>query len=192
MADAITLKRHSEARSESDASADERLAFERLLADLSSQFANLEGKQFEAATQTALLRIREFLGFDRSTFAEFLDDGSISVLCSNAIDGIDPVPVGRLPHDFFWYQRKLFAGETIILQSLPDDLPPEAAAETAHVRSVNLRAQVSIPLSIGGRSFGMIAFAAFSERRRWPHDTDHADQTDRRSNCSGARAQTCG
>jgi len=170
MASATLVSKTAKVRVEAEVSANERLAFERLLFDLSSQFANLAGERFEAATQTALLRMREFLGFDRGTFAEFLEDGSISVLSSNAIEGVDPVPLGRLPLEWSWYHRKLLAGEIVMLQSLPDDLPPEAIAEAAHVRSVNLRAQVSIPLRISGRLFGMMAFGAFRETRRWPAD----------------------
>lgn len=62
-------------------SADEFLAFERLLVELSSKFANLAAEEFEVETDSALLRIREFLGFDRSTFAEFMADGSQTLLC---------------------------------------------------------------------------------------------------------------
>jgi transcriptional regulator with GAF, ATPase, and Fis domain len=170
MAETIAFNRPAKTRVGSEASADERLAFERLLVDLSSQFANLAGEQFEIATQAALLRIREFLGFDRGSFAEFLEDGSISILCSNAIEGVDPQPLGKIPEALSWYHRQLLSGEMVILQTLPDDLPPEAAAEAAHIRSIDLKAHAAIPLRINGRLFGMIAFAAFRKTRRWPVD----------------------
>jgi formate hydrogenlyase transcriptional activator len=170
MADAIPFSKPAKSRPGSEVSGGELLAFERLLVDLSSQFANLAGEEFGTVTQAALLRIREFLGFDRSTFAEFLEDGSLGVLSSSAADGIDPVPSGTLLPELAWYHRKLLAGEMVILQSLPDDLPAEAVAEAAYVRSTNLRAQVTIPLRVSGRIFGMIAFGAFRETRRWPVD----------------------
>jgi formate hydrogenlyase transcriptional activator len=120
------------------------------------------------ATQTALLRIREFRGFDRSRFAEFLENGSLDVLSSDAVGGVDPVPLGTLGAEFTWYHRRLLAGEMIILQSLPDDLPPEAMAEAAYARNIKLRAHVGIPLRISGRIVGLIGFAAFHETRHWP------------------------
>lgn len=153
-----------------DASADERLAFERLLVDLSSQFANLAGEQIEREIERALSRIREFLGFDRGTFGIFLEDGSINVLSSSAIAGVDPQPLGKLPLELSWYHRKMLAGEMVVIQSLPNDLPAEAIAEAAYVRSINLQSHASIPLRVNGRLFGMIAFAAFRETRRWPVD----------------------
>jgi formate hydrogenlyase transcriptional activator len=150
-------------------SVDERLAFERLLTDLSSQFANLAPDKFESVTQATLARIRQFLGFDRNTFAEFLEDGSINILSSSAIDGVESVPLGRLPVNLLWYHKKLRAGELVIFQS-PDELPPDATAERLYARSINLKSLVSIPLRIKGRVFGLIAFAASSETRRWPVD----------------------
>ena len=170
MADPIPFNKPAKSRAGADVSADELLAFERLLVELSSKFANLAADEFEVETQSALLRIREFLGFDRSTFAEFLEDGSLNVLCSNATDGVDPVPAGTLLPQLAWYRRKLLAGEMIILQSLPDDLPAEAVAEADYVRSFKIRANVSIPFRIGGRIVGMIGFAAFRETRIWPVD----------------------
>jgi formate hydrogenlyase transcriptional activator len=170
VADPIPFNKSAKTRPGPEVSADELLAFERLLVDLSSQFANLAGEEFETVTQTALLRIREFLGFDRSTFAEFMEDGSIVILSSSVAEGIDPVPLGKFSSDFAWFHRKILAGEMVILQSLPDDLPPEAVAEAAYVRNIKLRAQVSIPLRIGGRICGMIAFGAFRETRHWPLD----------------------
>jgi transcriptional regulator with GAF, ATPase, and Fis domain len=170
MADAIPFNKAAKSRAGPDVSADEFLALERLLFELSSKLANLASEEFETEIQSALSQIREFLGFDRSTFAEFMADGSLNVLCSNAVEGVDPVPPGTLLPQLKWYHGKLLAGEMVILQSLPDDLPPEAVAEAAYVRSVNIRSQVSIPFRISGRIVGMIAFGAFRETRIWPVD----------------------
>ncbi len=170
MADAIPFNKVAKSRAGLDVSVDELLAFERLLVELSSKLANLAGEEFEAEIQGALSQIREFLGFDRSTFAEFMEDGSLNVLCSNAVEGIDSVPLGTLPAQLAWYHRKLLAGEMVILQSLPDDLPPEAVAEADYVRTFKMRSQVSIPFRISGRIVGIIAFGAFRETRIWPVD----------------------
>ena len=170
MADAIPFNKTVKVRGEPQASPDERLAFQRLLFDLSSQFANLAGHQFESVTQTALSRIREFLGFERGTFAELLEDGSINVLATTAIEAVPPVAPGRLPLKLSWYHSKLLAGEMVIIHSLPDDLPPAAAAEAEHMRSINLKSHASIPIRVNGRLVGLIAFAAFRETRRWPVD----------------------
>jgi len=167
--DVMSRNRPSKTRPGSVASVDERLAFERLLADLSSQFANLAADEFADVTQATLVRIREFLGFDRNTFGEFLEDGTINILSSSAIQGVDPVPVGRLPAELSWYNKTLRSGESVIFHS-PEELPPEAVAELAYARSINLQSLASIPLRIKGKVFGLISFAATREIRRWPID----------------------
>src|SRR3954468_17577014 len=82
---------------------DERLAFERLLADLSSRFANVPGNNLEVEIEDALARLLDFLGFDRSTFFEFGDGGSIVVLCSMAVPGVEAIPRGALDLPLPWY-----------------------------------------------------------------------------------------
>src|SRR5688572_13377174 len=50
------------------ASLTERLAFERLLADLSARFANVPVDRVETGIEEALKQLVDFLGFDRSSF----------------------------------------------------------------------------------------------------------------------------
>jgi formate hydrogenlyase transcriptional activator len=148
----------------------ELVAFERMLADLSARMANVPADQVEPEIQLAQVILRQFLGFDRSTFAEFQDDSSLVVLSSTAIEGVDPTPLGPLPPQLDWFIAKLRAGETLVIQDPADDLPPEAVGETEYIRRTGLRSHLSIPLRIGGRIVGAIAFSAFRETRNWPED----------------------
>jgi formate hydrogenlyase transcriptional activator len=148
----------------------ERLAFERLLGDLSALFANLPPKQVIAEIESALARLVDFLGFDRSSFGEFRDEESpIEVLCSVARNGIEPCPLGEGP-PLPWYFAALRAGQLLVLPDLPADLPPEAEVEAEFSRQSGLRSNLSIPLRVGGRVMGVIAFAAFHHTRAWPED----------------------
>jgi len=154
----------------SDASAEELLAFERMLADLSARFANVPADQVEAEIQIAQTILRQFLGFDRSTFAEFQEDGSLVVLSSTAVEGVEPTPRGPLPPHLSWFIAKLRAGEIFAVQNPADDLPPEAIGEAEYFKRTGLHSHLSIPFRIGGRIIGAIAFAAFRETRAWPDD----------------------
>jgi transcriptional regulator with GAF, ATPase, and Fis domain len=151
-------------------SAQEFLAFERMLADLSARFANVPAIEIEAEIQIALVALREFLGFDRGTFGEFDEAGSFIVVSSSAVDGIGPSPLGKFLPELTWYLSKLRAGETIVFQALANELPPEATAEAQHWQESGLRSHLSIPLRIGGCSICVIAFSAFHETRSWPED----------------------
>jgi formate hydrogenlyase transcriptional activator len=154
----------------SGVSLEELLAFERMLADLSARFANVPAEQVEFEIQVAQTILRQFLGFDRSTFGEFQEDGSLVVLSSTAVEGVEPTPQGPLPSQLSWFLAKLRAGEIFIVQSPTHDLPPEAVAEAEYIQRTGLHSHLSIPLRIGGRIIGAIAFAAFKQTRAWPDD----------------------
>jgi formate hydrogenlyase transcriptional activator len=151
-------------------SVEELVAFERMLADLSARMANVPANRVEPEIQLAQVILRQFLGFDRSTFAEFQDDSSLVVVSSTAVEGVDPTPLGPLPPQLDWFIAKLRAGETLVIQDPADDLPPEAVGEAEYIRRTGLRSHLSIPLRIGGRVVGAIAFSAFRETRNWPDD----------------------
>jgi formate hydrogenlyase transcriptional activator len=154
--------------SERDASAEKFLAFERLLADLSARFAYVPDEQVKLAIQAAQTILRQFLGFDRSTFGEFQEDGSLVVLFSSSSEEIEPTAPGTLPSELEWLHAKLRAGETISIQNNVEDFPFEAAAEAAYCRRTGLVSHLAIPLRIGGRVVGAIAFTAFRATHAWP------------------------
>src|SRR5882757_10622636 len=106
-------------------SVEELVAFERMLADLSARMANVPADRVEAEIQLAQVILRQFLGFDRSTFAEFQDDSSLVVVSSTAVEGVDATPLGPLPTRLAWFIAKLRAGETLVIQDPAEDLPPE-------------------------------------------------------------------
>jgi formate hydrogenlyase transcriptional activator len=153
-----------------EASIEELLAFERMLADLSARFANVPIDQVEFEIQVAQTMVRQFLGFDRGSFGEFRDDGSLVVLSSSAEEGFEPTPLGQLPAQLTWFLAQLRAGETVVTANAAVDLPPEAAAEVEYCRQTGLVSHLAIPLRISAHVVGVIAFSAFRATRVWPHD----------------------
>jgi formate hydrogenlyase transcriptional activator len=153
-----------------DASAEELLAFERMLADLSARFANVPAERVESEIQVAQTILRQFLEFDRGTFGAFQEDGSLVILSSTAVEGFEPTPLGPLPAQLTWFLGQLRAGEIIVTPNAAVDLPPEAVAEAEYCRRTGLVSHLAIPLRIGGRIIGAIAFSAFRQTRTWPDD----------------------
>ena len=168
MAEPLSNPVQTEAASERNAT-DELLAFERMLADLSGRFVNVSAENVEFEIQHAQTKLRQFLGFDRCNFGEFDQDGGLSLISSSANVEIGPLPLGPFVPHLPWYLAQLLAGERIVFRNL-GDLPPEAAIEVEYWRSSGLHSHLSIPLRIGGRIVGVIAFAAFKETRSWPED----------------------
>jgi hypothetical protein len=107
MPDAIPLNRTAKAAPKSDASIEELLAFERMLSDLSARFANVPVEKVEQEIRVVQAILLKFLGFDRCTFAEFQDDGSLVVLSSTAVEGVEATPSGPLPSQLDWFVARL-------------------------------------------------------------------------------------
>lgn len=149
---------------------EEIVAFERMLADLSARFANVSAERVETEIQIAQTMLRQLLGFDRSTFGEFREDGSLVVLSSTAVEGFEPTPIGQLPAQLAWFIGQLRAGVTVVTPNIAVDLPPEAAAEAEYARRTGLVSHLAIPLRIGGHIVGAIAFSAFRATRVWQDD----------------------
>ena len=141
-------------------------AFEVLLADLSSRFANVPGDEVERQIEIALRQLIAFFGFDRSSFAELDAGGRLNVLCSVAVKGVEPFPLGPAPAFLNWYVREARNGKTIVLRSV-EDLPSEATATAEYFRESGLRSHLGIPIRVGGRIIGGIGFASFTKRHEW-------------------------
>jgi transcriptional regulator with GAF, ATPase, and Fis domain len=144
-----------------------RLAFERVLTDLSARFANVSAASFGAEIEDALRKLIEVLGFERSAFAEILGDSSLVVVGAASVPGVPVLDTGTLA-GHRWYIGQLRAGRPVVLPSLPQGLPPEAADELAYVQRVGMTAHVGVPLSVGGKVCACLGFASFGESRWVP------------------------
>src|SRR5450631_2508161 len=155
---------------QTEVSAEELASFERMLVDLSARLANVSADRVETEIQLAQVTLQQFLGFDRSTFAEFQDDGSLNILSSTAVKGAEPTPLGPLPSQLSWFIARLRAGKPFVVQDAAHDIPPEATGEAEYFKRTGLRSHFSIPLSVGGRIIGAFGFASFSQTRTWPEE----------------------
>ena len=148
----------------------ERLAFERLVADLSARVANASHDSIVSVIEAGLARVLESLGYDRCTYTEFAPEGTLSVVCSAATGGIEPLSRGTCGPTLPWVVSELRAGRIVALAGLPDDLPRQAAADAEWFREIGLRSHLSIPLRVGGRVAGALSFGGLRNARSWPED----------------------
>ena len=74
----------------------------------------------------------KFLGFDRCTFAEFRDDGSLVVLSSTPSRESKRPHQAPFPVNCTGLSPDSAAGETFKVQNPVDDLPPEAVGEAEY------------------------------------------------------------
>jgi formate hydrogenlyase transcriptional activator len=153
---------------------EDRLKFERLLAETSSHFINLPAGQIDSEIEGGQRRLCEFLDLDRSTLWQVSQEDPEALLLTHFyIPSGSPHPPERMyGRDFFpWMTQKLLRGETVLISKI-SDLPPEADRDRENFLAYQTRSSVLVPLSVGeGRVLGMLSFAMTREERIWTETT---------------------
>lgn len=149
---------------------EERLRFERLLADLSAAFVEASAERLDEMIQKSLKILVEFLGNDRSTLIRITDDEhQVLVTHCHSVPGCKPFPLGpvadeRLP----WFIGQLRRGKEVFVRRVPEDLPAEAQKEREYCLANGFQSNVSVPLKAGGGVVGAITFAFLNRQCEWP------------------------
>jgi transcriptional regulator with GAF, ATPase, and Fis domain len=150
------------------ASLQERLHLQELISDISAILINLPITEVDGQIERGLQRIVEFLGVDRSGFAEFSEDRkALRQTHSYAAPGIERSPADFLVDNWPWYASKLQHGEIVAFER-PVDLPEEATAEKAYCQRSGLKSHLCVPVAVGGSLICAIGFASFRTCRSWP------------------------
>ncbi len=150
---------------------EERLRFERLLAETSARFVNVPADQIDGEIEDAQRRICELLDLDRSSLWQAPEKDSDKLLVTHLYQpqGNPPTPEQVNVGEWFpWTMKKVLAGETIIFTKM-SDLPPEASRDRESHGLFRTKSHVLVPLSVGGGPpFGLLTFAVMREERDWP------------------------
>src|SRR5215470_6592276 len=149
---------------------DERVRFERLIANLSARFVNLPAADVGAHIEGALRSITEFLDMDRGFLIE-VREGSHELPVTWRFIGNLPLLGHRFAvHQYPWYSGRIRAGETVVLPRLPDDLPLDSHEARQTFAELNIRTSVTVPVKIGGVVLGAICFCSHRASRDWPDE----------------------
>jgi DNA-binding response OmpR family regulator len=156
----------------SEASLEEQLKFERLLAEISARFVNLPADRIGSEIEDAQRRICELLDLDRSTLWQVCEGepGTLLLTHFHQPPGSLPSPAERMnAGDFFpWAMQKVMGGETVTISEM-NNLPPEAGRDRENFRAYGTKSDVLVPLSVAeGPVFGLLTFALMREERSWP------------------------
>jgi signal transduction histidine kinase len=155
------------ARRQVEASLEERVRFETLLADLPAACGNGPDDAVPMYIQDGLQQVVEFLGIDHSTLLEFSRDQThLHAIHAYAAPGIPPYLAETVDH-FPWFTDTLRSGKIVCFARL-DELPAEAWAEKESCRRAGCRSGLTIPLVIAGEVRYAITFSSFHSERTWP------------------------
>jgi signal transduction histidine kinase/CheY-like chemotaxis protein len=150
-----------------------RVAFEKQIAELSSQFINLAPEDVDRAVNDALAKLGELSRVDRAYVFLFSEDGA-SMSNSHEwcapgvtaqIDTLGELPVNILP----WLTGRLRRREVIDVARVAD-LPAEASAERQIFGEQSIRSTLVLPLSAASGVVGFLGFDAVRTERTWAEE----------------------
>jgi PAS domain S-box-containing protein len=152
----------------------ERLAFEKLITNISTEFINLGPDEIGAGIQHALQAIGEFTDDDRSYVFQFSADGTTMdnthewcrVGIAPQIQSLQAQPVEALP----WSMAKIKRLEMVHVPRVLD-LPPEAQVDREQMRQQDIQSIILVPIVYRGVATGFVGFDSVRRERTWTEDT---------------------
>ncbi|RMH68717.1 MAG: PAS domain S-box protein [Gemmatimonadetes bacterium] len=150
---------------------EQRVLFERLIADISTHFINLPADMIPYGVDYALQMICDVIQADHAYIWMFTEQRT---KFQKAFDWWDhQTLVGSPPVDFVlpldegsWFLEKIKQLETIAVAHLRD-LPPEAQREKLHLSTIGVQSFIVLPLVYTGVLIGFLGFDAIRCEKEW-------------------------
>ena len=148
----------------------ERMAFEKMLSDLSRTFINLPEEQVGATIQESLGRIAEFLKLSRITLFDYSQESrELTMAFSWCGKGVESPPTVMGINQLPWWSDRLLRGDSVLLSDL-HSLPEEASIERDYLTRMSAVSVATIPLKAGDEFFGCISYVSTQCRVLWTED----------------------
>ena len=149
----------------------EQARFEEFVAELSSNFVGLPVVEIDKEVTAALRRVGEFLGLDRVSMLEFVEDQkALRTIGFWTREGIEKTEGQLLAvAKYRWLSKNLMAGK-IVSFSRVQDLPEEAPFTREHCRTQGINSAAIIPIVLDKSRAAAFTFATIRTERLWPEE----------------------
>lgn len=161
------VQRENRERQKAEQTLEQRLAFERLISDLSADIAQTAVQDMDDRIKMWLARISESLSIERATFFEYSEETASFRLsaCWFAPDTPQPptaVDAASVPAAVECMHRNVpFRYERV------DEMP---ASDAWIFERAGIRSALGLPVTLGGTGLGYLVLGALREERPWPDD----------------------
>lgn len=150
-----------------------RLEFEKLITSISTNFINIASDEIDGEINSALKKIGEFAGVDRSYVILVSEDGAkidnIYEWCAYKKYPMAQRLKGVLFESFPWFAEKMRRHETIYVPRVAD-LPVEASVEIEALQKASIKSIIKVPIIYGGVLFGYLGFISVQREVTWSED----------------------
>ena len=149
---------------------DMHLHFVALLAELSSRFISLPPGDVDREIEDALRRVCELLGIEMAVLWQWSPAAPGSISPTHAYPSFAGPGTSELSAEeqFPWVRQEVLAGRTVVLPSVEESLPAEAATDRESALRLGIKSSLTLPLSVGGEPpVGALAFNMLRAQRDW-------------------------
>jgi signal transduction histidine kinase len=164
---ALLINRTRRVRSEK--ALDERLAFERLISDVSARLINARFENVDDEIEKALTQVLRIMDLDRCSVCAH-EPGQSGLRITHSVDADAAKSVARKagPIELPWVLKQLDQGVTVVLNDCAYDLPEEATAERSYAKEYGLKSVVVVPVAAAGEMVRRgVSYQSISQRRTW-------------------------
>lgn len=152
---------------------EERLQFEKLLAELSGRFVNVASEDVDSEIGEVMQKMCRHLDIDLAALWQLTETNPQFFTVTHLYRSLEgpPIPEQTNAKDLFaWCLKQISAGNIIIVPSV-EGLPEEAVHDQQVLRHYNIKSFVTFPLSAGGGPVvGALSFNSIRQERVWPED----------------------
>jgi PAS domain S-box-containing protein len=150
-----------------------RVAIEKLVAKISTDFINLAAENLDAGINRVLKDIGEFARVDRSYVFLFSEDGIVinntHEWCRQGIDAQIKYLQGVDLNDMPWFSEKIKKLQVIHIPRV-SDLPIDAINERSHFESQNIQSLIVVPMIYREALIGFLGFDSVLSKKQWTEE----------------------
>jgi signal transduction histidine kinase len=154
------------ARRDSQRELDQALAFERLLADLSTAMLRAPALDVAVVIPRVLQAIGEFLRVDRVSLWQLRQNKHFLLMHSWCAAGVRTAPDSVDQVRASWLNQRLLHGEVVHFSEV-EELPSGATLDRSRLRALGIRSLLSVPLRIDGNVGATLALATLDRTVSW-------------------------
>ena len=145
------------------------LEFEKLISGFSTVMKDAPEESLENELNNWLKKFVEFLKVDRCIVDEYLDDKkTIHLLMNYIVPEIEPITVVNNFKPLDGVLKELEKGVVIRAEKIPEDLPQ--IFRGGLIEKDKIKSLVIVPLSIGNKVIGSLAFSCYRKERKWSNN----------------------
>ncbi len=157
-------------RKEAEEALSERLAFEKMVSQISTIFINQPPEELDMGLNEALKVAGQFFGADRSYLYAFSEDGKTYSIthtwCAPGIKSYYEKDQNRQVRLQSCWAGELLKGNTVIINDV-ESMPPGQEEDKKDFLSEEIKSLLSIPLAGGGKVFGCFGLDHVNQKHTW-------------------------